>query len=163
MTPILMTPSVYSACAVPIPMQIAATGNRLVPLNLMTCSFPARTASCEQRSYTVWRPGPVQHASRTAATSVPTHGTLTNTDNAPGALVSPASPRAGLLCLHQRAFTLIDRAEGFGRGDRGTQFVVVPRRLALLRFLDLEQIHVLDLASILPDQAFPEQFVVGRH
>src|SRR5262245_13562030 len=76
----------------------------------------------------------------------------------------PARPEPSFqMLLDERALAFIERAERLIRGDRGAELVVVPRTLALLRFLHLEQIHVMDLAPVLADAALAEQLVVRRH
>src|SRR5919109_4559875 len=65
--------------------------------------------------------------------------------------------------LHERAIALVDRAEGFRGWDRGAQLVVVPRPSTLLRLLDLEEIHVVELAPVGADGALAEQLVVRGH
>src|SRR5262245_20604857 len=67
------------------------------------------------------------------------------------------------LSLDQRAFTLIRGPEGLGGGYGGASLIVVPGPLTFLRFLDLEEIHVVDLAAVFPDRALAKQLVLGRH
>src|SRR5262245_52519254 len=75
---------------------------------------------------------------------------------------TPTGDRRWLL-LYQWALTLVERTKRLLGRDGGAGFVVVPSTLALLRLLDLEQIHVVDLAAVLADAALAEQLVVGGH
>src|SRR5262249_46207765 len=64
----------------------------------------------------------------------------------------PASVRGAetaVLLLHQRAVALlVERPPGFLRGNGRELLVIVPRRLALLGRLHLEQIHRVNLAAV---------------
>src|ERR1700724_3529645 len=53
----------------------------------------------------------------------------------------------------QRAAALVERTEGFVAGDGGDQLVEVPFVLGLGRLLHLEQIHVVDHATVDADLA----------
>src|SRR4029077_13186937 len=73
--------------------------------------------------------------------------------------VRPAGP---CLLLDQRALAFIERAERLFGGDGGACLVVIPGALALLGLLYFEQVHVVDLAAVLPDAALAKQLVVVR-
>src|SRR5262249_13386698 len=80
------------------------------------------------------------------------------------AAAASLAARGGLVrFLDQRAIALlIERAPRLFGGNGGELFVIVPRRLALLRRLHLEQVHRVDLAAIDAHAALAHQFVVGR-
>src|SRR5919112_1301846 len=65
--------------------------------------------------------------------------------------------------LHERAASLVERAERLLGRDGGPQLVIVPRTLGLLRLLHLEQIHRVNVPAVAADLALAEQPVLGRH
>src|SRR5882757_2824479 len=66
-----------------------------------------------------------------------------------------------LTSLHQRTAAVRDRAERLIGRDGRNQPVVVVRVFRLVRLLDLEQIHWMDDAAVLPDRDIAEQFVLA--
>src|SRR5690606_7615066 len=58
---------------------------------------------------------------------------------------------------------LIQRTEGLLRRDRPNELVVIPRSLGFRRLLDLEEVHVVHLATVDADATLADERIVGRH